>query len=227
MNKNDCRLERVSNVTIGFILMILGLLFALSGITVLPVIGFFIAVPVLILAGIFLVSPRSKACVEFSVRGNLPDPQAFRRALLEVASELDVDLALQQDNMYRRNRRLVAFDMDSTLIEAEVIDELAAEAGVGEQVKAITERAMRGELDGKGPPLVRDRHRLPVVVLQEADPVLEVLQGDLGTLAEPHRPVAVERAARVDTHGQRIDLAVLAPAAADRPPGNTERLLPH
>ena len=62
MNKNECRLERVSNVTVGLILMILGLLFALSGITVLPVIGFFIAVPVLILAGIFLVSPRSKAC---------------------------------------------------------------------------------------------------------------------------------------------------------------------
>ncbi len=55
-------MERVSNVTVGLILMILGLLFALSGITVLPVIGFFIAVPVLILAGIFLVSPRSKAC---------------------------------------------------------------------------------------------------------------------------------------------------------------------
>ena len=62
MNKNECRLERVSNVTVGFILMILGFLFAISGITVLPVIGFFIAVPVLILAGIFLVSPRSKAC---------------------------------------------------------------------------------------------------------------------------------------------------------------------
>ena len=91
--------------------------------------------------------PRSKACVEFSVRGNLPDPQGFRTALLEVAGELEVDLALQQDNMYRRNRRLVAFDMDSTLIEAEVIDELATAAGVGEQVSAITERAMRGELD--------------------------------------------------------------------------------
>ena len=62
MNKNDCRLERVSNVAIGFILMFVGLLFALTGITVLPVIGMLIAVPVLILAGIFLVSPRSKAC---------------------------------------------------------------------------------------------------------------------------------------------------------------------
>lgn len=89
----------------------------------------------------------SKACVEFSARGALGDASAFRRDLLEVAGALEVDLAFQQDNMYRRNRRLVAFDMDSTLIEAEVIDELAKLAGVGEQVSAITERAMRGEID--------------------------------------------------------------------------------
>lgn len=90
---------------------------------------------------------QSKACVEFSVRGPLDDAAAFRRNLLEVAGALDADLALQEDNMYRRNRRLVAFDMDSTLIEAEVIDELARHAGVGDEVSAITERAMRGELD--------------------------------------------------------------------------------
>ncbi|QIB65816.1 phosphoserine phosphatase SerB [Kineobactrum salinum] len=91
--------------------------------------------------------PLSKACVEFSLRGPLPDVVTFRRELMEVASALEVDLAFQEDNMYRRNRRLVAFDMDSTLIEAEVIDELATAAGVGAQVSAITERAMRGELD--------------------------------------------------------------------------------
>ena len=62
MNKNDCRLERVSNVTIGLILMVVGLFFAGTGVTVLPVIGLLIAVPVLVLAGIFLVAPRSKAC---------------------------------------------------------------------------------------------------------------------------------------------------------------------
>lgn len=89
----------------------------------------------------------SKACVEFSVRGQLGDSSAFRAELLEVAGALDVDLAFQQDTMYRRNRRLVVFDMDSTLIEAEVIDELAKAAGVGEQVSAITERAMQGEID--------------------------------------------------------------------------------
>ena len=91
--------------------------------------------------------PLSKACVEFSVRGRLEDSAAFREELLELASDLDVDIAFQEDNMYRRNRRLVAFDMDSTLIEAEVIDELAIRAGVGEEVAAITEQAMRGEID--------------------------------------------------------------------------------
>jgi phosphoserine phosphatase len=89
----------------------------------------------------------SKACLEFSARGSLRDSAAFRRDLLEVAGAMEMDLAFQQDNMYRRNRRLVVFDMDSTLIEAEVIDELAKLAGVGEQVSAITERAMRGEID--------------------------------------------------------------------------------
>jgi phosphoserine phosphatase len=71
----------------------------------------------------------------------------MRAALLELTHQHDVDIAFQHDNVYRRNRRLVAFDMDSTLIHAEVIDELAKLAGVGEQVQAITESAMRGELD--------------------------------------------------------------------------------
>lgn len=90
---------------------------------------------------------HSKACVEFSVRGAPEDYNQFRSTLLELASEMDVDIAYQEDNIFRRHRRLVVFDMDSTLIEAEVIDELAKEAGVGDQVAAITEAAMRGELD--------------------------------------------------------------------------------
>ena len=88
-----------------------------------------------------------KACVEFSVRGDFPDAEAARREFLALAQSLGVDIACQQDSMFRRNRRLVAFDMDSTLIEAEVIDELARYAGVGAEVAAITESAMRGELD--------------------------------------------------------------------------------
>ena len=95
------------------------------------------------------VSAHSKACVEFSVRGSLQDMAAFRSELMGLANEFDVDVAIQEDNMFRRNRRLVVFDMDSTLIEAEVIDELAKAAGVGEQVAEITERAMQGELDFK------------------------------------------------------------------------------
>lgn len=90
---------------------------------------------------------QSKACVEFSLRGALPDEQQVRRSLLELANTLDIDIAYQEDDMFRRNRRLVVFDMDSTLIDAEVIDELAKVAGVGDQVASITESAMRGEID--------------------------------------------------------------------------------
>ncbi|WFS62246.1 phosphoserine phosphatase SerB [Pseudodesulfovibrio thermohalotolerans] len=91
----------------------------------------------------------SRGCVEFTVRGTPRDVAELRAKFLEISSELMVDIGFQEDNIFRRNRRLVAFDMDSTLIQAEVIDELAKEAGVGEQVAAITESAMRGELDFK------------------------------------------------------------------------------
>ncbi|MBI5842167.1 MAG: phosphoserine phosphatase SerB [Chloroflexi bacterium] len=95
------------------------------------------------------IGSDSQACVEFSLRGPVTDLTALRREFMELATELDVDIAYQEDNIFRRNRRLVVFDMDSTLIQAEVIDELAKCAGVGKQVAAITERAMRGELDFK------------------------------------------------------------------------------
>ncbi|WP_148863492.1 phosphoserine phosphatase SerB [Marinobacter fonticola] len=87
------------------------------------------------------------ACVEFSVRGTPQDLETLRTDFLRIAGEMNVDIAFQEDTIFRRSRRLVVFDMDSTLIEAEVIDELAREAGVGEQVAEITERAMQGELD--------------------------------------------------------------------------------
>ncbi|MCP5161081.1 MAG: phosphoserine phosphatase SerB [Hahellaceae bacterium] len=90
---------------------------------------------------------QAQACIEFSVRGTPPDLDQLRADFLQIAGELNVDIAFQEDSIFRRNRRLVVFDMDSTLIEAEVIDELAKEAGVGEQVAEITELAMRGELD--------------------------------------------------------------------------------
>ena len=93
-------------------------------------------------------SPRM-ACVEFSVRGTPADLTTIKSEFLAIAGAMDVDIAIQEDNAFRRNRRLVAFDMDSTLIAAEVIDELAKAAGVGGQVSAITESAMRGEIDFK------------------------------------------------------------------------------
>ena len=88
-----------------------------------------------------------RACIEFSVRGTPRDKEDMQRQLMKLSKELEMDFSLQQDNMYRRMRRLICFDMDSTVIETEVIDELADRAGVGAEVRAITESAMRGEID--------------------------------------------------------------------------------
>jgi len=93
------------------------------------------------------LSEQSRSCVEFSVRGDPDNPALIREQFLRLANELGVDISFQEDDVFRRNRRLVVFDMDSTLIEAEVIDELAKAAGVGDQVSEITESAMRGEID--------------------------------------------------------------------------------
>ncbi|MEZ5560129.1 MAG: phosphoserine phosphatase SerB [Pseudomonadales bacterium] len=92
---------------------------------------------------------RERTSIEMSLRGELADFQALKADLLEAADTLIFDFSVQEDSVYRRNRRLVAFDMDSTLINAEVIDELAKVHGVGREVARITERAMRGELDFK------------------------------------------------------------------------------
>lgn len=88
-----------------------------------------------------------RACIEFSVRGTPNDREELQTNLMNLSSSLGMDFSFQQDTMYRRMRRLICFDMDSTLIKTEVIDELAERAGVGRQVKEITERAMRGEID--------------------------------------------------------------------------------
>jgi phosphoserine phosphatase len=88
-----------------------------------------------------------RACVEFWLRGTPRDAAAMHEQFMTLGGELSLDLAWQKDDVYRRSRRMVVFDMDSTLIRAEVIDELAKEAGAGERVAAITEAAMRGEID--------------------------------------------------------------------------------
>lgn len=88
-----------------------------------------------------------KASVQFSVRGTPSDKERMKADFMRLSNELEMDISFQEDSMYRRMRRLICFDMDSTLIKTEVIDELAIRAGVGDQVKAITESAMRGEID--------------------------------------------------------------------------------
>lgn len=98
------------------------------------------------LEGNAALEPGTRACVEFSVRGDAASTD-FRQQMVKLCADMEIDVAVQEDNQFRRHRRLVAFDMDSTLISTEVIDELAAVAGVGDRVAAVTERAMRGEID--------------------------------------------------------------------------------
>ena len=90
-----------------------------------------------------------RACIEFSLRGTPSDMSAMQARLMGLSREMEFDFSFQKDDMYRRMRRLICFDMDSTLIQTECIDEMAARAGVGPEVKAITAAAMRGEIDFK------------------------------------------------------------------------------
>lgn len=90
-----------------------------------------------------------RACIEFSLRGNPADTAVMQKELMNMSQEMAVDFSFQHDDMYRRMRRLICFDMDSTLIQTECIDELAKRAGVGDKVSEITARAMHGEIDFK------------------------------------------------------------------------------
>ena len=90
-----------------------------------------------------------RACIEFSLRGTPEDRATMQKELMAISAEMEIDFSFQKDDMYRRMRRLICFDMDSTLIQTECIDELADRAGVGAEVRAITESAMRGEIDFK------------------------------------------------------------------------------
>ena len=92
---------------------------------------------------------NTRSCIEFSIRGTPVDKNAMQARLMQLSSTMGMDFSLQKDDMYRRMRRLICFDMDSTLIQAECIDELARRHGVYDQVAAITEQAMRGEIDFK------------------------------------------------------------------------------
>ena len=136
-----------------------------------------------------LPADQGKGCIEFSVRGEPADPAALRAEFLAIAQELSVDIAFQQDSIFRRNRRLVVFDMDSTLIDAEVIDELAKAAGVGDAVAEITERAMRGELDFKAS--FRERMALlkglPISTLQQVGESLRLTEGAETLIAQLRR----------------------------------------
>jgi phosphoserine phosphatase len=119
----------------------------------------------------------ARACLEWSLRGS-PSP-LFRKKLMALATELTLDLAVQEDGIYRRHRRLIAFDMDSTLIETEVIDELAKRKGVGAAVAEITHQAMSGELDFQESLIrrVAQLKGLPETILSEVAAHLPLTEG--------------------------------------------------
>lgn len=121
---------------------------------------------------------NANACVELEISCEKDPSVALRSQLMDMAHRFNIDIAFQRESIYRRNRRLFAFDMDSTLIQAEIIDEMARLHGVGDQVSAITASAMRGEIDFKqsftrrvallrGLPETRLRELLHTVPLEE------------------------------------------------------------
>jgi len=131
--------------------------------------------------------PSANACVELRVSGQAKSEAAMRAAFLATATEERIDIAFQRESIFRRNRRLFAFDMDSTLIQGEVIDELAKMAGVGDQVVKITEAAMRGELDFKQSftrrvGLLRGLAESRVLELLDRIPLVEGAEQLIGTL---------------------------------------------
>lgn len=122
---------------------------------------------------------NGRMCIELSASGDLASEDDMRASLMALTHRFDIDVAFQHDTVFRRNRRLVAFDMDSTLIRIEVIDELARLAGVGDRVAAITEAAMRGELDFQSS--FRQRvallKGLPETALQQVIDTLPLMHG--------------------------------------------------
>ncbi|MCR5018082.1 MAG: phosphoserine phosphatase SerB [Bacteroidales bacterium] len=120
-----------------------------------------------------------RSCIEFSLRGTPVDKEAMQRDLMRLSRETGMDFSFQKDDMYRRMRRLICFDMDSTLIQTECIDELAKRAGVGDEVAAITASAMRGEIDFKESFTRRVAllKGLPVSVMQEIAENLPITEG--------------------------------------------------
>jgi phosphoserine phosphatase len=132
-------------------------------------------------------SPDANACVELTVSGNSSSEQSMRAAFLATAHDLKIDIAFQRESIFRRNRRLFAFDMDSTLIEGEVIDELAKLAGVADEVVKVTEAAMRGEIEfqesfRRRVALLRGLKEIRVRELLNTIPLVEGAEQLIGTL---------------------------------------------
>lgn len=119
-------------------------------------------------------------CVEMGVSSTEPlDARKLRQEILTLAKEQGVDIALQAEGLFRRAKRLVVLDMDSTLIQSEVIDELAREKGVFSEVSEITHRAMQGEID-YNESLVQRCEKLKGLTLADLERVYQRIEITLG-----------------------------------------------
>ncbi len=107
------------------------------------------------------------------------DIAELRKKLMKEAERLGLDVVVQPYDVYRKEKRLIVFDMDSTLVDAEIIDELAKEAGVYEEVQKLTEKAMRGEIDFKTALIERVKllRGLPAEVLEKIYSRLKLTEG--------------------------------------------------
>ncbi|WP_296253733.1 phosphoserine phosphatase SerB [Pseudomonas sp. UBA4194] len=145
----------------------------------------------LALAGVERLSnpEGANACFELTLTGDLLEPLKWRAQVLNLSQELGLDIVHQAESVHRRQPRLAVFDMDSTLIEAEVIDELAKAAGIGERVATITEQAMRGEIDFRASFTARMAllNGLDVAVLDDIGAQLRLTEGAERLFAELNR----------------------------------------
>ncbi len=117
--------------------------------------------------------------IEFLVDLRGSDEELLRKRLKEEVENEGLDVVIQPYELFRRNKRLIVFDMDSTLVDAEIIDELAKAAGVEKEVKELTEKAMRGEIDFKE--ALKERVKLleglPVEVLEKIYGQIKLTEG--------------------------------------------------
>ncbi|WP_457549125.1 phosphoserine phosphatase SerB [Archaeoglobus sp.] len=126
-----------------------------------------------------LIARDKLISIEFVVDIGEVNPEKLKKSLKKAVESVNLDIVIQPYHEFEREKRLIVFDMDSTLVDAEIIDEIAKYAGVEEEVKKITEKAMRGEMDFETALIERVRllKGLPVEVLEKIYRNIKLTEG--------------------------------------------------